>query len=234
MIAITHLYILSIDDVSSISVEELLPLVSEEKRTKLRKFHRQEDLLRGLWADLLLRKLIIENLQLANSQITFEYGAYGKPRVCGNHPFHYNISHSGKWVACILDSQPVGVDVEHMQAFDESLVLTLFAQEEYRYIMEEADSRLRQLRFYQLWTAKESYMKAIGLGLSLPLHTFSVITPEGVEGAKRIQGEDWFLKSYPVDPAYSFTSCSKSLASWDSMEIAQPSQILEIVRSVSS
>ncbi|UKS31243.1 4'-phosphopantetheinyl transferase superfamily protein [Paenibacillus sp. HWE-109] len=222
------------DTVAGQPVEELLDLVAEEKRTRLRRFHRREDLLRGLWAELLLRSLIIEEVRLPNAEIVFEFGPNGKPRLSGADHFHFNISHSGNWVACMVDSQPVGVDVEQIQAYDEALTRSLFAEEEYRYITESSDPESRQFRFYQIWTAKESYIKAIGTGLSLPLHSFSLITPEGVEGVKRIQDEDWLLQSYPLDPAYSLMSCSKSARTWESFQRMQPQAIIERVRSVPS
>lgn len=232
MFQITRLYVLPIEPVPSVSLAELLSFTSEEKRAKLQKFHRQDDLLRGLWADLLLRKLIIEDHQVSNSQIRFEFNPYGKPQLWGVDNYHFNVSHSGKWVACLLDREPVGVDVEQIQSFDEAVARSFFAEEEYRFIMEASDNPEKQQRFYQVWTAKESYIKARGKGLSIKLDSFSVMTSEGVEGLKRIGGEEWRIKSFLIDSAYSLTTCYKATSTWANGEIVASQQIIECLRSV--
>ncbi|OCT11526.1 hypothetical protein A8709_07630 [Paenibacillus pectinilyticus] len=199
VITIAHVYILPVTSISLEDVAEGLNYISEEKRARLHRFRRRGDLIRGLWADLLLRCTIIEDLHMDNAQIQFELNAYGKPRLSGVSDYHFNVSHAGEWVTCLVDSEPVGVDVEQVQAFDEGIAQSYFAQEEYRYVMEGADSEEKQQRFYQIWTAKESYIKAVGKGLSLPLQDFSVMTADGVEGVKWLGDEVWQFNSFKLD-----------------------------------
>jgi 4'-phosphopantetheinyl transferase len=233
VIVIARLYILPITQlISEAVIAEGLGYISEEKRTRLHRFRHREDLLRGLWADLLLRSRIIEDLHMANADIRFELNAYGKPRLSGVNNYHFNISHAGEWVVCLMDSEPVGVDVELVKTMDMAVARSFFTEEEYRYIREAAQSRDQMQRFYHIWTAKESYIKAVGKGLSLPLQEFSVLTAEGVEGVKRLGGETWQLQSYDLNSeAYSLTACFKPATELNEVVHVNTNRILETLRS---
>ena len=51
-------------------------------------------------------------------ELIFEYNEYGKPFI--NYPtnLHLSISHSGNWITCIVDDNPVGIDVEEIKQID--------------------------------------------------------------------------------------------------------------------
>lgn len=221
------------------AVAEGLTYISEEKRARLHRFRHREDLLRGLGADLLLRSRIMDDLLMDNARIRFEYNAFGKPLLSGVSQYHFNVSHAGEWVACFVDSKPVGVDVERVQDFEEGIARSFFSEDEYRYVMEAGQYKEKRLRFYQVWTAKESYIKAVGQGLSLPLADFSVMSADGVEGHKRIGDEAWQLKSFDLsvysdvnEVAYFLTTCCKPSVSGYEPECVDITQILTKLRSV--
>lgn len=170
---------------------------------------------------------------MSNADIRFELNAYGKPRLSGADNYHFNVSHAGEWVVCMVDSEPVGVDVEHVKAMDITMARSFFAEEEYRYVMESAQSKEQMQRFYHIWTAKESYIKAVGKGLSLPLQEFSVLTAEGVEGAKKLGGEAWQLQSYDLHTEdYKLTACFKPTMEIHEVERVNVNRILATLRSV--
>lgn len=213
--------------------------MSKEKRARLNRFRHREDLIRGLMADLLLRSRIIEDLHMDNASIRFELNSYGKPKLSGVSNYHFNVSHSGDWVVCLVDNEPVGVDVERVQAFEEGIARSFFAEDEYRFVLEGAQDWERQLRFYQIWTAKESYIKAVGKGLSLPLTNFSVVTSEGVEGNKQLGGEPWQFSSFELDwpsgvntNTYYVTTCCRSSSELKGPERVDIDQIITTLRSV--
>ncbi|MZQ84026.1 4'-phosphopantetheinyl transferase superfamily protein [Paenibacillus sp. 5J-6] len=234
MLPIARLYVLPLElDLDTVApLTELLSYTSEEKRAKLQRFLRKEDVLRGIWADLLVRKVIMADLHLVNSQIRFIHNEYGKPRLHGVADYHFNLSHSGKWVGCLVDSQPVGLDVEHIQPFDEAIARSFFAEEEYRFIREAPTHLGKQSRFYQVWSAKESYIKALGKGLSLKLDSFSVLSDDGVEGRKWIGGEAWQLRLCDIDKDYTIVACYKPDSAWQGTEKVEPRHIVQYLRSV--
>ena len=115
-------------------------------------------------------------LGLTDFQVITEPG--GKPRIAGHDAFHYNLSHSGLRVAIAWGSSPVGVDVQQMRPDieTEELARRFFTADEQAYIFEQPE--LTMLRFYRVWTEKESYLKYLGTGLKKSLTSFSVLDPK--------------------------------------------------------
>jgi 4'-phosphopantetheinyl transferase len=84
----------------------------------------------------------------------------------------FNLSHSGKWILCGVGDKNIGLDVEIIKEINLNVAKRFYADEEYYSII--AVSKYEQQRlFYRYWTLKESYIKAEGLGLSIPLNSFS-------------------------------------------------------------
>ena len=91
---------------------------------------------------------------------------YGKPYLPGCERIHFRISHCDGMAAVAFGEYPVGVDVEHTRDIKPALARHICAEDEYKYLT-EPNALLR------LWTLKESYIKAIGRGLSFPLKNIS-------------------------------------------------------------
>ena len=103
----------------------------------------------------------------------------GKPYFQDYPDFHYNISHSGKYVVCGIicggkDPQPIGVDIQEIPA-DPKRALTIadhfFSDEEkesLHALVREGDISSALLLFCRYWTARESYIKLTGRGLAEP------------------------------------------------------------------
>lgn len=93
-----------------------------------------------------------------------------------NVPF--NFSHSGSIVMCAacMDDGPVkvGCDVEKMGGLRLKLAERHFCREEYEAIMAEENEEKRTEMFYRYWVLKESFMKATGKGMALPLDQFCI------------------------------------------------------------
>ena len=94
-------------------------------------------------------------------------GENGKP-ACADVQFSF--SHSGDMVACAVSDCPVGVDIEFSKKDGWPVAQRFFAAEEVELLRNSQDSAL----FYRLWTLKESYLKALGCGMTKPLASFSV------------------------------------------------------------
>lgn len=167
-------YILKIDKV--LAKEEfarLLNCVSGEKRERILRFHRSEDAQRTLLGDILSRYALCKRFNLQNKDLVFGVNEYGKPLLPGFQDVHFNISHSGPWVACAVDDKPVGIDVEIIKPMDFKIAERFFSKDEYHSLMTQPEA-MKLNYFYRLWTLKESYIKAEGKGLSIPLDSFSI------------------------------------------------------------
>ncbi len=101
----------------------------------------------------------------------------GKPRVAGDK-VHFNLSHSGRYVACAISDVPVGIDIE-AEGENLDLLATVTMPEE-RDAFSCVPEGEREALFCRMWTAKESYMKAVGLGMSIPPESFRVVCDDGI------------------------------------------------------
>ncbi|MFC5471591.1 4'-phosphopantetheinyl transferase family protein [Cohnella suwonensis] len=157
-----------------------------DRRERLRRFRRDEDAQRTLLADILIRYLIRMRLGISMTRASFQSNEFGKPFLEGRSDFHFNLTHSGHWIAAAVHDRPVGIDVERIRAIDLSIASRYFTREECDSIFNMPET-LRLERFYEIWACKESYVKAEGRGLSIPLQSFSV----------RFQGELPYLQTQP-------------------------------------
>lgn len=194
-------------NITSNDYRQLLSLVSEEKRIKISQLRQQCDVYRTLFGEVLVRAAIVRILDLPNQEIQFTYNSYGKPSLIGNESFHFNISHAGDWVALFISSSPVGIDVEQICEIDESIAKSYFSKMEYERLFCLRGEE-RTAYFYELWTLKESYIKAKGKGLSIPLDSFSIHIGEDSSIALTPRTEAYFFKQYELNRSYKLAACT--------------------------
>jgi len=152
----------------------LLPLISPEKRERIRQFRFFRDMRNCLLGDVLARVEICRATGLSNKQLEFSTNLYGKPFLLNNYHTHFNISHAGNYVACVVTDEPVGIDMELIKSADLRIAERFFAPDETAYIMADEQT----LRFYETWTMKESRIKWEGVGLNKSMSSFSVFAPD--------------------------------------------------------
>ncbi|MBN1698554.1 MAG: 4'-phosphopantetheinyl transferase superfamily protein [Spirochaetales bacterium] len=187
--------------------EYMLSGISTRRRERILRFRRKEDAERALIAEILIRAVICRKFNVVNDSIDFETNTYGKPflRGCGN--FHFNLSHAGEWVVCIVGCGPVGVDVERIHPVSLTIAKRFFSPEEYLAILEK--DPVRQLSyFFELWTLKESYIKAIGKGMACSLSSFTIgIMKDGIRLTSDTGSGPWFFRQYDIGPGYKCAAC---------------------------
>ncbi|AKT37658.1 4'-phosphopantetheinyl transferase family protein [Chondromyces crocatus] len=108
----------------------------------------------------------------------FVAGDKGRPEIAaptGNARLRFNLSHTEGLIACLVTlDHEVGVDVEFVDRPSSTVDVAdrFFSPHEVRELRAQPAERQRD-RFFDYWTLKESYIKARGMGLSLPLDQFS-------------------------------------------------------------
>ena len=156
----------------------------------------------------ILRELLGAYLGSAPTSVEFSYGAYGKPSLRWENarlPIQFNISHShGICMLAFTLGREIGIDLEPVQAE--------FAGDEIaeRYFSARELAELRSLPaaskakgFFLCWTRKEAYMKARGLGLQIPLDSFSVsLTPGNPAILESADSHRWSLRSFEPAPNF--------------------------------
>lgn len=168
---------------------ELLPavaaswagLLSADERLRWQRFVRAEDRCRFLLVRALVRTVLARELGLLPQALVFQADTHGKPRVVvpGGGTLQFNLSHTrGLSVLAVSRQAEVGVDVEAAGRHVELLALArrYFATPEVLALEDLAPGPQREL-FFALWTLKEAWVKAKGLGLRVPLDEFSFHGP---------------------------------------------------------
>ena len=114
-------------------------------------------------------------------------------------PLHidFNVSHSDNFfVLVVADSGSIGVDVEEIKDIDLNMASEFCCDTETPFLSTE-NIRQKQINFFTLWTLKESYIKAVGLGLSFQLKDvcFDLTDLSSVK-IKGVLNKDWSFVVY--------------------------------------
>lgn len=135
-------------------VERLLPLVSEERRAYALRYRH----LLGRWTALKSYEML---MSLYPFSAAWSYNSYGKPFVPGAPCF--SLSHCRHAVAVVVDECQVGIDVESIRTYNESLAHRVMNEQEMQYI--EGRGEDKAVAFTELWTQKEAVLKLRGTGI---------------------------------------------------------------------
>ncbi len=152
--------------------EQLLPCVSVEKRKQIMRMRPGIDRRLSLYAEIMVRRIASEFLNIDNSDIEIIRGEYGKPYLKGTENFHFNISHTHNAIAIAIADTPIGIDIERIRPLNDSIVKRLYSFKEKEYVYGVAGEKER--RFSEVWTRKESYIKRDDRNISLG--SFSIDT----------------------------------------------------------
>lgn len=152
-------------------------ILSADERARAERFKFDEPRIRLVRCRSALRTILGRWLDVSPSTLRFDYGEHGKPRLIDSAAnLSFNVSHSHDWALIAVTAVgELGVDVERCddRITWPGLARRFFSQREVVDLF--ALPPERQLEgFYQIWTGKESFIKAIGRGLSFPLGSFSV------------------------------------------------------------
>ncbi len=164
----------SLDD-PPVPADRLGDLLSPEERRRAERFRFDRDRRRYRVSRGLLRMLLGSLVERDPASLEILLGEHGKPAL-GSGPV-FNLSHSGAWWLCGYAAEGrLGVDVEcHRVLKDlDSLALDTFHADEAAAVLDYPEGLERQGAFFRVWSRKESFIKAHGLGLAYPLDGFIV------------------------------------------------------------
>ena len=154
-------------------------LLSGEEQQRAARFRFPRDRNRYALTRALLRTLLAGYLEADPASLTFCYSDHGKPSMSGareKSDVHFNVSHSdGVALFGITRNRAIGVDVERVRHDFEVVTIAqrFFSAAEQRAFNSVSPAQQHRA-FFDCWTRKEAYVKAIGEGLSHPLHQFDV------------------------------------------------------------
>ena len=129
----------------------------------------------SLAGDILTRKYLSRLYNIPEEKLEIKKGENGKPYVL-NIPAHFNVSHSGDYTVLAISDRPIGIDLEIIRDFSAILAKKYFNEDELKYISGNSSSRKKSLMqkcFYEIWTAKEAYLKFTGKGIAGGINSLS-------------------------------------------------------------
>ena len=146
------------DNIAGFDFEAALPLLSEQRREQALQFKHEQGRKTCAAAYLLLCEGLRQEYGIDEKPV-FDYGEHGKPFIVGHPEIHFNLSHCKEAAICALNSRPVGVDIESIRSYKDSLARYTMSEEEMAQI-EQADRA--DVAFVRLWTMKEAVLKLSG------------------------------------------------------------------------
>ena len=136
--------------------------ISDQRREQALKFKHEQGQRLCVLAYQLLKEGLRQGYDITDNPI-FEYNEHGKPSIVGHPEIFFNLSHCKEAVICVISDKPIGVDVECVREFKDSLVNYTMNDEEKAEI---AKSDNPEATFIRLWTMKEATAKLIGTGIT--------------------------------------------------------------------
>ena len=182
-----HIYLSQ--DIWDFDLDAALAEISEQRREQAVKFKHELGQRLCVLAYQLLKQGLSEVYGIEENPV-FEYNEHGKPSIIGHPEICFNLSHCKEAAICAISDQPVGVDVESVRSFNESLVRYTMNEDEIRQIESSED---QAVAFIRLWTMKESAMKLIGTGISNDMK--HVLQQEGLNFETFVDAQSRFVYS---------------------------------------
>lgn len=173
-----YLYTISLNS-SRQNVLNLVTSLSSQEKDQANTYHTKKLSEDYIISHSMLRHVLSHYTKTHPRDIAFLIGEYGKPYLKNNqHSIEFNMSHS-KDVLCIVvtKDEELGVDIEFKDSSInvEELQNFVFHTQETKYMNSLKSNEQKIYFFYNLWTLKESMVKAIGLGLSYPINQINLI-----------------------------------------------------------
>jgi len=184
--------------------------LNPDELTRAQRYRFERDRRRFVVARGMLRVILARYAGVTPAAIQFEYSDHGKPRLPACPELEFNASDSGEFMALgVAENRLIGVDIEQVRDNFAGLEIAdrFFSAREVE-VLRSLPPNEQRYAFFRCWTRKEAFIKAIGEGLSYPLHQFDVtLTDDEPPLLLRVQGElnapeRWWLSDLPIAPDY--------------------------------
>ncbi len=200
---------------------DLRSSLSDDEVARAARFHFDEHRDRYIAARGILRDILSRYRSEQPRAIEFSYGAFGKPAFkdqASNERIQFNLSHSGGLALfAVAAGIELGVDVEEIRPgpADMEIAEHFFSGTEVA-ALRALPASVQREAFFNCWTRKEAYVKALGGGLQVPLDSFDVSIAPGEPtalhlGQKRDDKRKWSLRALRAAPGYARRQSSRKV-----------------------
>ncbi|HET9211076.1 MAG TPA: 4'-phosphopantetheinyl transferase superfamily protein [Thermoanaerobaculia bacterium] len=212
-------------------VERLGSSLAQDEWERARRFRFEQHRRQYVVGRGALRALLGAYLGVRPEAVRFRYGPRGKPFLESPGDLQFNLSNSHEMALVGFVRGPeIGMDIEYLKPMpDCEQISERFFSESERKVLRGIPGRAKEEAFFNCWTRKEAYLKAVGEGLAAPLDSFDVtlapgdpprmltlegdperaarwffrhlVPAEGYVGALAIEGGAWEVKEWLFDPS---------------------------------
>ena len=210
-------------DVTIPPIEFFLPRVSGERIERMKQYKFEIDRRRGLAAETLLNFGLKRLCSGLSVPVTIKRDENGKPHIvldeadkrllrsagvlpADRESIDFSLSHSGDYAICAIagrETEEIGVDIEEHRRDSGKIAEHFFCEGENARIQNAED-------FYMYWTLKESFIKAVGLGLKLSLNSFEAFPKGDLAEYKHSVNESRYVgRVYRPYPGYTVSVCAR-------------------------
>lgn len=194
---------------SPANVAAMWTLLSTDEQVRANRFYFDKDRHHYIYGRGVLRTLIGQYEQVPAAAVAFVYGPQGKPSLASGD-LRFNLSHAqGIALIGFTRGREIGVDVEAVRRLtDADQVAQRFFSEKECNVYSTVSDAEKPRAFFNCWTRKEAFIKAIGEGLSCPLDSFDVTLRPGEPAClQQVRGRQtaaahWQLRSLDPTPGY--------------------------------
>jgi 4'-phosphopantetheinyl transferase len=206
-----HLWRVRLDLPAEI-LASLTAVLSADEQQRAQRFIRDRDRTRFVACRAALRSILGRYAGRPAGSCRFEYGPYGKPRLLdppASAALQFNVSHSGELaLVSIARDRPLGVDLEqfHPDVDIQGVGRMVFSAAEQDALQSFPEAH-RRAAFFNLWTRKEAYLKALGRGFSGSPQQVTIPSAMGAEGSLLGDATEglcrrWFVANLSPAPGY--------------------------------
>lgn len=199
MIELLHLHVNEINDKQIAS----LPAYRQEKANR---YLFEKDKKLSLAAGILLEEGL-NHLSLNTKEKEVGYLEHGKPYLINRPDIHFNLSHSGEIAIAVFSNKEIGCDIEKIKSYNESIVNRCFSLEEKDFVLH---SKNKDEAFCRIWVMKESFLKAIGVGIGIKMDSISFsIDGDNITVKQNISSRQWKITEKRIDD-YLISICEEN------------------------
>ena len=166
-------YKYNINELTQAQYDEWYSLMSEQKRHRVDKLSFEKDKKLSVAADMLSKKAIADFCSVEPHSVVLTQKDSGKP-FADELDVEFSVSHSGDIAVCAVSDKPLGIDIERIRPVDLKVARRVCSSVELQYIFGytpkeqdfvfTTDSAIL-IRFFEIWTSKEAYVKFKGTGI---------------------------------------------------------------------
>ena len=161
-----RIYLMDIACLSPAAVyDEWYRKMPEYRREKIDRVKPERSKKLSLCAGILLERAL-NNCGITEYEVAFS--SHGKPYIADHENIFFNISHSGEKVALAVSDREVGVDIQKLRHFDNSIINYVYNTAEQRLAKESgSEDAGMDMVYTRMWSMKEAFMKHSGLGIQM-------------------------------------------------------------------